>query len=190
MRIIGGHHKGRRLQSIRGTDVRPTADHVREAMFNILSRDVSGSCVLDLFAGTGALGIEALSRGARNAVFIENASRPFAILRKNLKNFGLLQQCRAIHWDILKNLNCLKPFRNRFDLVFLDPPYHRDLVGVTLTNLLQIHCLASGAIIVAEHELNADVTAPDASLSLKDQRRYGRTVLSFFHFNPNIERIL
>jgi 16S rRNA (guanine966-N2)-methyltransferase len=190
VRIISGYHKGRRLQSIRGTEVRPTADHVREALFNILAQDVSGSCVLDLFAGTGALGIEALSRGAHFALFIENASQPFAVLRKNLKNFGLLKQSKAMRWDILKNLNCLKPFGNRFDLVFLDPPYHRGLVGVTLSNLLQIQCLVPGAKIVAEHEHNAEVTAPDASLLLKDRRRYGQTALSFFHFNPTIERII
>jgi 16S rRNA (guanine966-N2)-methyltransferase len=190
LRIISGQHKGRRLQSISGTDVRPTADQVREALFNILSQNVSGSCVLDLFAGTGALGIEALSRGAQCAVFVDNALRPLTVLRKNLQNFGLLKQSKVIRWNISKNLNCLTPFHDKFDLVFLDPPYHRGLVGVTLSNLLQIQCLVSGATIVAEHEHNADVTSPDVSLSLRDQRRYGQTALTFFHFNPIIERTI
>jgi 16S rRNA (guanine966-N2)-methyltransferase len=190
VRIISGHHKGRRLLSIPGIDVRPTAAQVKEAMFNVLSPNISGSTLLDLFAGTGALGIEALSRGAHHAVFIENASRPYAVLQKNLENCGLLNQSKVIRWDIVRNLSCLKPFRNTFDLVFLDPPYHRNLVNATLPHLVQIQCLVPGATLVAEHERNADVTAPDASLRLVDQRQYGQTTLSFFHFNPNNERIV
>ena len=185
MRIISGQHKGRRLQSISGADVRPTADHVREALFNILSQNVSGSCVLDLFAGTGALGIEALSRGAQYAVFIDKASRPLAALRKNLQNFGLLTQSQVIRWNISKNLNCLKPFRNQFDLVFMDPPYQKGLVPVALSNLMRIQCLAPGATIVAEHERQSDITSPDASISVTNQRRYGQTGLTFFDFNPD-----
>lgn len=190
MRIISGQYKGRRLQSISGTDIRPTADQVREALFNILSQNISGSCVLDLFAGTGALGIEALSRRAQYAVFIDNAPRPLTILRNNLQNFGLLTQSRVIRWDISKNLNCLKPFQSQFDLVFMDPPYQKGLVPVTLSNLMRVHCLAPGATIVAEHERHCDITSPDASISATDQRRYGQTSLTFFYFNPNIERTI
>ena len=190
MRIISGQHRGRRLQSISGTAVRPTADPVREALFNILSQKASGSCVLDLFAGTGALGIEALSRGAQRAVFIDNASRPLTVLRKNLHNFGLLTQNQVICWDISKNLNCLKPFQNQFDLVFIDPPYHKNLVAVALSNLVRVQCLAPGATIVAEHERHLEITSPDVSLSVTDRRRYGQTALTFFDFNPNIERTI
>ncbi len=188
MRIISGQYKGRRLQSISGTAVRPTADQVREALFNILSQNVSGSSVLDLFAGTGALGIEALSRGARYAVFVDNASRPLAVLRKNLQTFGLLTQSQIIRWDISKNLNCLKPFQSQFDLVFIDPPYQKGLVPVALSNLVRIRCLAPGATIVAEHERNCDITSPDASISVADRRRYGQTGLTFFYFNPDVGR--
>jgi 16S rRNA (guanine966-N2)-methyltransferase len=185
MRIISGQYKGRRLQSISGTAVRPTADQVREALFNILSQIVSGSRVLDLFAGTGALGIEALSRGAQYAVFVDTASRPLTILQKNLQNFGLLTQSRIIRWDISKNLNCLKPFQNQFDLVFMDPPYRKGLVPVALANLMRAQCLASGATIVAEHERDSDIMSPDASISVTDQRRYRETGLTFFYFNPD-----
>lgn len=181
MRIISGQYKGRRLQSISGTDVRPTADQVREALFNILSQNVSGSCVLDLFAGTGALGIEALSRGAQYAVFVDNASRPLTVLRKNLRNFGLLTQSQVIRWDISKNLNSLKSFQNQFDLVFMDPPYHKGLVPVALCNLMRVQCLTPGATIVAEHERHCDITSPDASISVTDQRQYGQTALTFFY---------
>ncbi len=184
MRIISGRHKGRRLQSIRGTAVRPTADQVREALFNILSDNVSGAFVLDLFAGTGALGIEALSRSARYAVFIDNGSQPLTVLQKNLDTFGLLTQSRIIRWNIAKNLNCLKPFRDTFDLVFMDPPYHKGLVPAALSNLIRVQCLAPGATIVAEHENNSDITSPEASISATDRRRYGQTGLTFFSFSP------
>ena len=190
MRIISGQHKGRRLQSISGTDVRPTTDQVREALFNILSQNVPGSCVLDLFAGTGALGIEALSRGAQCAVFVDNSSRPLTVLRKNLQHLGLLKQSKAIRWDISKNLNCLKPFQNQFDLVLMDPPYHKKLVAVALSNLMRVQCLTPGATIVAEHERHCDIASPDASISITDRRRYGQTGLTFFDFNPNIERTI
>jgi 16S rRNA (guanine966-N2)-methyltransferase len=185
VRIISGQYKGRRLQSISGTAVRPTADQVREALFNILSQIVSGSCVLDLFAGTGALGIEALSRGAQFAVFVDTASRPLTVLQKNLENFGLLAQSRIIRWDISKNLNCLKPFQNQFDLVFMDPPYQKGLVPVALANLMRAQCLAPGATIVAEHERDCDISSPYVSISVADQRRYGQTGLTFFYFNPD-----
>jgi 16S rRNA (guanine966-N2)-methyltransferase len=185
LRIISGQYKGRRLQSISGTAVRPTADQVREALFNILSQIVSGSCVLDLFAGTGALGIEALSRGAQYAVFVDTASRPLTALQKNLQSFGLLAQSRIIRWDISKNLNCLKPFQNQFDLVFMDPPYQKGLVPVALANLMRAQCLAPGATIVAEHERDSDIMSPDVSISVTDQRRYGQTGLTFFYFNPD-----
>jgi 16S rRNA (guanine966-N2)-methyltransferase len=184
VRIISGQYKGRRLQSLSGTEVRPTANHVREALFNILSQNVSGSCVIDLFAGTGALGIEALSRGAQCAVFVDTASRPLAVLKKNLQNFGALTQSRIIRWDISKNLNCLRPFQNQFNLVFMDPPYQKGLIPVALTNLMRAQCLVPGATIVAEHERHCDITPPDASISVTDKRRYGQTGLTFFYFNP------
>jgi 16S rRNA (guanine966-N2)-methyltransferase len=185
LRIISGQLKGRRLQSISGMQVRPTADHVREALFNILANDPLETSVLDLFSGTGALGIEALSRGAKNAVFIDKDSQPLTVLHKNLLTFGLLAKSQIIRWDIARNLNCLKAFHNQFDLVFLDPPYHKCLVSLTLSHLLQVRCLAPSATIIAEHERGADVTSPDSSIVLKDQRRYGQTELTFFKVNPN-----
>lgn len=184
MRIISGQLRGRRLQSLRGSMVRPTADHVREALFNILADRASGACVLDLFAGTGALGIEALSRGACQAVFVETGGRPLQVLRGNLQHCGLADRSRVIRWDISKNLNCLKLFHACFNLVFMDPPYHKQLVGMTLSHLLRVPCLAPGALIVAEHERHARIASPDTCMVLTDRRQYGRTELSFFHFNP------
>jgi 16S rRNA (guanine966-N2)-methyltransferase len=185
LRIISGQLKGRRLQSISGMQVRPTADHVREALFNILANNLLEASVLDLFSGTGALGIEALSRGAKKAVFIDKGSRPLSVLHKNLLTFGLLDQSQIIRWDIARNLNCLKAFHSQFDLVFMDPPYQKHLVSPTLSHLLQVHCLTPSATIIAEHERGVNIRSPNSSIVLTGQRQYGQTELTFFSHNPD-----
>lgn len=178
MRIVSGHLRGRRLVAVPGRKTRPTADRVREAVFNILGSAPRGAAVLDLFAGTGALGIEALSRGARMAVFVDTAPQAVAVLRKNVESCGLQDCARILRWDILKNMNCLKPYSRTFDLVFLDPPYGRNMLPVTLERLVVMDVLADGATLVAEH---ADDELPEAAgLICYDRRRYGHTQLSFF----------
>lgn len=183
MRIIGGTLKGRKLASVKGDRTRPTADRVREALFNILGPLPPGTRVLDLFAGTGALGIEALSRGADLAVFVDRDPRPLATLRKNIDHCGLQAHTRVFRWDITKNLNCLKPFTRPFDLAFLDPPYHNQLIPPALAGLLRLQALSQGATIVAEHAADEDIPPP-AGLIREDRRTYGQTSLSFFAFSP------
>ena len=180
MRIISGEHKGRKLFSIRGMVTRPTADRVREALFNILGPKLFCAQVLDLYAGTGALGIEALSRGATHATLIDQSAQALTILRKNIALCNLTESSRVIQWDITKNLNCLKPYPHTFDLVFLDPPYHKKIVSQSLAHLLACKCLKAGAVVVAEHETGATVNIPASSLTLESTRRYGQTALSFF----------
>lgn len=183
MRVIGGTLRGRKLAGIKGILTRPTADRVREAMFNILGPVASDTIVLDLFSGTGALGIEALSRGAGKAIFIERASQPLAVLRKNIDHCGLHHRTKVFCWDISKNLNCLKPYTGQFDLVFLDPPYHNQLVSPTLTALIRLQVLSPKATIVAEHAADEDIKPP-SGLFHKDRRTYSRTSLSFFSLSP------
>lgn len=183
MRIISGSLKGRKLVSVKGDRTRPTADRVREALFNILGPLPPGTRVLDLFAGTGALGIEALSRGADLAVFVDRDPRPLSALRQNIDHCGLQERTRVFRWDITKNLNCLKPFTGQFDLVFLDPPYHNHLIPPALAGMLQFQVLSQGATIVAEHAADEDIQPPDG-LIRDDRRTYGTTSLSFFTFSP------
>ncbi len=180
MRIIGGEFKGRRLFSVKGFRVRPTLDKHRESIFNIISQDVAGARVLDLFAGTGALGIEALSRGAEFAVFVDNYSDALAAVLKNIRSCHLQSRTKIIRWNILKNLNCLKPFI--FDLVLMDPPYTMGALSRSLVNLQQCNCLKNNAVIVVEH--SPDEPFPDelVSFHLYDQRRYGKTLVSFSNF--------
>lgn len=184
MRIISGDLKGRKLQSVPGLATRPTSDRVREALFSILGSQTKGAIVLDLFAGTGALGIEALSRGGHQAVFIDRSTRALAILRQNLNHCKLAAASRVIQWDISKNLNCLKAVKHTFNLVFMDPPYGQKLVFAALIHLSGSQCLDKHAIIVAEHEPHTAIDLTDTHLVLTDNRRYGQTALSFFSFQP------
>ena len=185
MRIIGGQYRGRKLESFKGRDVRPTADRVRESLFNILAHKTRDACVLDLFSGTGALGIEALSRGARMAVFVDNSAHSINVLRKNLSRCALPGGCaRVIQWNIARDLECLRPYRQSFNLVFLDPPYQRDLPAVAMQHLLHSGCLAPEAVLVVEHEARAMLEVESDRLTCTDRRRYGRTGLSFFSFLP------
>ena len=180
MRIIGGICKGRRLAAVRGDRVRPTTDKHRESIFNIVSSEIPGATVLDLFAGTGALGIEALSRGASYAVFVDAFQGALAAVSQNLRACRLETRAKLFKRDALKNLNCLKPFA--FDLVFMDPPYDLKAVEKTLEKLEKCGCLKQDALIVAEHSADEIPEPNSENFRLADRRRYGKTLVSFFHF--------
>ena len=179
MRIISGAVKGRRLAAVRGQQTRPTADRVRESLFNILGSLHGGPFVLDLFAGTGALGLEALSRGAGQAVFIDNAARALAVLQKNIQHCGMQARARVIRWDLEKNLNCLRPYALAFGLVFMDPPYGRRLLRPAMGHLLDCGCLAPGAMVVAETSKEEVLSDLPEGLVCQDSRTYGGTRLWF-----------
>ena len=123
MRISAGEHRGRRLQSPKGSKTRPTSDLLRQALFNVLGPRIQGASVLDLFAGTGALGLEALSRGAATASFVENDRRAVESLRANLATLKLTARSRVLVGDVFSKLGRLQQAGERFDCVFLDPPY-------------------------------------------------------------------
>jgi 16S rRNA (guanine966-N2)-methyltransferase len=175
--------KGRKLSTLPGSTVRPTADRVKEAMFNILGHKPAGADVLDLFAGSGALGIEAISRGARSAVFIDRSLKVKKFLRRNLDVCHITARATVVQWDIQKNLNCLRTFPHPFDLIFMDPPYGQALVVETIGHLITSQCLSDDATIVAEHEPGLEIAPIDAALTLSDTRRYGGNQLSFFQYH-------
>ena len=178
MRVISGTLKGRRLVSPAGLATRPTADRIKESVFNILSGGIADRRVLDLFAGTGALGIEALSRGAQTAVFIDQAKPALDAIRRNITQLGLEDRARIIRWNIRKNLNCLASHRS-FDLVFMDPPYGTGAVSPALKALITCGALASTARIVIEHSDQEHLDLRVTPLTLADQRRFGKTLVSF-----------
>jgi 16S rRNA (guanine966-N2)-methyltransferase len=182
LRIISGKSRGKKLYSIRGTTIRPTADRLREAVFNILSIYVQNAVVLDLFAGTGALGIEALSRGAEWAVFVDNNNEALSVIERNVKSCAFDDKVNIIKWNIKKNLSCLKSIKLAFDLVFLDPPYNQSMVKPTLFNLHHSKSLGKGASIVVEHSDMESISKDLLAFEIVDQRKYGKTLVSFLNY--------
>lgn len=179
MRIIGGTLKRRKLSTLRGLGVRPTTDYLRESIFNILAGCVEGAVVLDLFAGTGSLGIEALSRGASSAVFIDKAPQAIKALLRNISAFSLEKRCTVVRRDILRGLSFLESTGHGFDLVFVDPPYDHGLVKPTLHLLDRAECMAEGGLVVVEHSLVETLPEKVGGFRRIDQRQHGKTLVSF-----------
>ncbi|MBI9084991.1 MAG: 16S rRNA (guanine(966)-N(2))-methyltransferase RsmD [Desulfobacterales bacterium] len=179
MRVIAGELKGRRLVSAKGRRVRPTSDRTKEAVFSILFGRIQGAMVLDLFSGTGALAIEAISRGAAAAVLIDAHGESLAVIRQNLKICGVAERTTTIKWKIEKDLVCIRDHEPPFDLVFMDPPYERGLISPTLENLAKSRCLAGGAWLVIEHAASDPLPEAISPFFVEDQRRYGKTLVSF-----------
>ncbi|MBE3088041.1 MAG: 16S rRNA (guanine(966)-N(2))-methyltransferase RsmD [Chloroflexi bacterium] len=176
MRIYSGSEKGRRLHARRSPGLRPTSDKVKEALFNILAGRVAGASFLDLFAGTGNIGLEALSRGAALCVFVERSRASLALLRQNLQSTGL--EGTVLAMEVKTALVRLEEKDLRFRLVFLDPPYERGLITPTLTALYRSSLLEAGAIIVAEHSLREEAVVE--GLSKIRTYRYGDTALTLW----------
>ena len=172
MRIISGYWGGRRLQAPRGEATRPTSDRVREALFSVLGARVDGARVLDVFAGSGALGLEALSRGAAEATFVDSAPAAVRAVQANLAALGAEAQVRRD--DAARFLNAASGAGREYDLVFLDPPYRlAGRLGGELTAALPA-VLAPGAAVVAESDLRPALTL---HLPLLDERRFGDTLI-------------
>jgi 16S rRNA (guanine966-N2)-methyltransferase len=179
MRVIGGEFKGRKLLVPRGGKVRPTSDRVREAIFDILGPGWNFQRALDLFAGTGSLGIEALSRGTPEVVFVEQGKGALTILRGNVKALGLKSRVWVLPLAAKRGLAVLGEKEEAFDLIFMDPPYGKGLVGKTLEEIARRGIITSSGTIVAEHSPREELLPPPG-LVLSQQRRYGDTSLSFF----------
>ncbi len=179
MRIIAGSLKGRPLAPVKGR-IRPTAAKVREAIFNIIGEAVREARVLDLFAGTGALGIEALSRGARDAVFVEEDSPALQVLRRNLETLGLEDRSRVLPLSVNAALKKLAAQGEAFALVFLDPPYGQDAAAAALRTLAGSPLLQVQAWVVAEHSRRETLPEAIDSLALYRLRRYGDTQVAVY----------
>jgi 16S rRNA (guanine966-N2)-methyltransferase len=177
VRIVAGRWRGLRVRTRAGADVRPTADRVKEALFSILEPRLRDATVVDCFAGTGSLGIEALSRGAVRAVFVENDRRTLAVLQDNL------QRLTEEETHAVLPLDALDPKRwgaavLPADVILADPPYRRGLAQTFLTALADVQALRPGGVLVVEHETGTETEHP--AWEAIDRRRYGDTTLSFF----------
>ncbi|MEA2157529.1 MAG: rRNA (guanine966-N2)-methyltransferase [Solirubrobacteraceae bacterium] len=172
MRVVAGLHRGRRLVAPAGAQTRPTSDRVREALFSVLGASVQGAHVLDLFAGSGALGIEALSRGAASAVFVDHSAKAVAAVRANLAALGIEAPVRRMGALAALRPPPVAPYP--YDLVFLDPPYRHDTeLGRQLSEALA-GVLAPGARIVSESDRREPL---ELAFPLVDERRYGDTMI-------------
>lgn len=180
MRIVGGQFRGRRLLVPKGLATRPMTDRVREALFSILGDGVEGRRVLDLFAGSGSLGLESLSRGAAAAVFADKRPEALAAIRRNIEALGLAPDAaRVLRTDLAKGPGPLKGLAG-FDLVFVDPPYGQGLIPGTLSLLTRCGLASEQALLVAQHRSTEVLAETMAGWRLTDQRKYGQTVISFF----------
>ncbi len=186
MRIIAGVLRGRRLATVKGR-LRPTSDKVREAIFNILGPAVAEAEVLDLFAGTGALGLEALSRGAKAAVFVEEHPASLSVLRRNVESLGLGAKVEVLPLPVKAGLKKLARRKATFDLVFLDPPYGSGLAEATLRDLAAARILSPSARVVAEHSRRETLPEKVDVLALTELRHYGDTRVAFYVREENLK---
>ena len=176
MRIIGGKYRSRVLAEFKGEEVRPTSDRAKEALFNILSLKIPLSRVLDLFSGSGALGIECLSRGASKAVFNDKRAESVKLLKTNLQKLGVdQQQVEIFSHDYLV---CLAQVKGAFDLIFLDPPYIQEFGVLALKEIARRNLLSEKGIVVYERDRSFEGAID--GLEQFDERKYGRTYFTFF----------
>lgn len=179
MRIIAGERRGTKLEAVPGLDTRPTADRVKEGLFNIIQLDIDADTrVLDICAGTGALGLEALSRGARAASFIEQAPAALSVLTRNIAKCHYEKEARVLRGDALSVLGTL--VGQQYDLILFDPPYQKNLYEPVLFSVLKYHLLSDYGILVSEHSKTVPFSWDHTSLTLYKSRSYGETVLNFF----------
>ena len=178
MRVITGTARGRRLRTLDGNDVRPTTDRVKEAVFSVIQFEIEGRRILDLFAGSGQMGIEALSRGASEAVFVDSSAQSIAVVRENLRACGLNGAAVVIQGDALSYL-APRAGRRDFDYAFLDPPYGRGILQSALPAVASV--VKPGGAIICESP--ADETLPESigDFVIYRHYRYGRIKVTFYH---------
>ena len=176
MRVITGTARGRRLKELEGMETRPTTGKVKESLFSIIQFDIEGRRVLDLFAGTGQLGIEALSRGAKQCVFIDQRNDAVKLIRENLQVCGLTDSAVVRSGDAMAYLKS----GEKFDLIFLDPPYDTGLLDKALANVVQFDILAEGGIIVCESRREKELPQLPQPYYLLTERSYGKIKLTLY----------
>ncbi len=184
MRIIGGTSRGRKLAAQRGRAVRPTSDRIKESIFNILGQEVEGKDIADLFAGTGNLGIEALSRGAKRVVFVEKERTTLRIIERNLSLCGMKRFAEILPKDINGAVRILHTRRESFDLIFIDPPYREGMIGSTLAKLESLPIYHENSVLVIQHDRREPLPDVAQRWTLVRQRRIGDTMLSFLAAKP------
>jgi 16S rRNA (guanine966-N2)-methyltransferase len=182
MRVTGGELTGRVLGSLSGWNIRPTSSKVRQAVFNILGNDLSGFHIIDFFAGTGIMGIEALSRGGEWALFIDNSNRSLSHIKKNLELCGFSNRGYVIKRDIREGIPRHDKLEQRsVDLAFIDPPYGKDLIPGVLASIVKSKIMADGSYIVAESRKRDRLPEKAGDFLLVKTRHYGDTKIDIYN---------
>ena len=177
MRVVSGTARGVILKTPEGLQTRPTADKVKEAMFSILQFDLPGASVLDLFGGTGQLGIEALSRGAKSAVFVDAWDKACALIKENLRRTKMEQSSRVVRSDYLSYLRSCK---EQFDIILLDPPYAEVFLETALKCITEIDILRTGGIIVCERPMEKELPWDFPNFTRSKDYKYGKTIITLY----------
>ena len=158
MRVIGGRAKRLQLKTLEGMDTRPTTDRIKETLFNMIAPYLYDSIFLDLFAGSGGIGIEALSRGAKEAVFVENGKEAVSCIKQNLKATGFLDQSQVMAMDVMQALRRLETLNRPFDIIFMDPPYRKGFEEKIIPYLLESSLVREGTQIIVETAKDTDIS--------------------------------
>lgn len=180
MRVIAGELRGRKLDSIEGTDIRPTSDRVKESLFNILGSSIIGSTFLDLFGGTGGIGIEALSRGAKHVVFVDTSLKSIKVLQGNLDHLNIKDNVEVLHKEYSTAISQLYKYNKQFDIIFIDPPYCVGMAQNVLELLNKYFILSQYGLIIVEHDSKDEMPQAVGKLYQNRIKQYGNTSLSFY----------
>ncbi|MCX7885017.1 MAG: 16S rRNA (guanine(966)-N(2))-methyltransferase RsmD [Caloramator sp.] len=181
MRIITGIAKGRRIKAPEGKNTRPTLDRVKESIFNIINNRIQGACILDLFAGSGNLGLESISRGSISCIFCEKDKTTFGYLKENVVSLGFSSKCELYNHDAFFVLKKCSQRNLKFDIIFLDPPYGKDLIIESLKNISHYNLLNNNGIIITEYDENDIIPDKIEDLIKYRTEKYGRVRISFWN---------
>ncbi len=180
MKIIAGLYKGFSLKTFSGNDIRPTPGKVREALFDILGFKVVEADFLDVFAGTGAIGIEAFSRGAKRVTFIDNNKKGIKIIQDNLKKINKVDSYEILNIDFLKAIKNMDMQNNKFDIIFLDPPYNKQYVEKSLLAFDKTILLKKDSLLIVQHDIHEKAQINLQNLFFVKEKKYGKSLLSIF----------
>ncbi|MEA2021153.1 MAG: 16S rRNA (guanine(966)-N(2))-methyltransferase RsmD [Candidatus Caldatribacteriota bacterium] len=183
MKIVAGKNKGNKLKYLKDVSVRPTSHKVREALFDVIKPYIDGAVLLDLFAGVGAIGIEALSRGAKKVIFIDNNIKCVKIIKKNLEITRNIKFGLVFKKEYLSGLKLLEKKKYLFDCIFMDPPYNKGLVNVVLSEISKLSILKKDGIVIVQHHKEELIDRNLDKLKLVKQKKYSESLLSFIRMS-------
>jgi 16S rRNA (guanine966-N2)-methyltransferase len=186
MRVIGGLYRGRRLKSVEGLKVRPTSDRLRETLFNVLSTSVEGAKFVDLCAGSGAVGIEALSRGAAHVTFVESSRRATDVISENLRHCGITEGVRVINRDVISVLKYFATHHLQYDIFYFDPPYSSEIYSPVMWTLAKHKLIAEAGVVIVEHRRKLTLAPNFDHLRPYREIAQGETCLTFYSLERGI----